>query len=141
VRLAGIGYEVLLLGAVLFIAGFLFVGLTHYPARPHLRPVYQSYLALITLAYFVGFWTHGGQTPAMRAWRLRLQRRDGGGLDAGRAVARFLAAALGMAAGGVTLWWAWIDRDGQFLHDRLAGTRLVRLPAAPGRTGAINASR
>jgi len=23
--------------------------------------------------------------------------------------------------------WAWVDRDGQFLHDRLAGTRLLSI--------------
>lgn len=134
IRIAGLGYEVLLLGAVLFIAGFLFVGLTQYPSRPYLRPVYQGYLLLLTVAYFGGFWTHGGQTPAMRAWRMRLQTVDGGRVGLARALARFVAAALGLAAGGATLWWAWVDRDGQFLHDRLAGTRLVRLPQAAKRT-------
>ena len=30
--------------------------------------------------------------------------------------------------------WTWIDRDGQFLHDRILGTRLQRAPRAkPGR--------
>jgi uncharacterized RDD family membrane protein YckC len=29
---------------------------------------------------------------------------------------------------GVGLWWALFDRDRQFLHDRLAGTRIILLP-------------
>ena len=27
--------------------------------------------------------------------------------------------------------WTWIDRDGQFLHDRILGTRLRNAPRAP----------
>jgi hypothetical protein len=27
---------------------------------------------------------------------------------------------------GISLAWALADREGQFLHDRLAGTRLIR---------------
>jgi hypothetical protein len=33
-----------------------------------------------------------------------------------------------IALGGGGYWWALFDRDGQFLHDRLAGTRLVMNP-------------
>jgi uncharacterized RDD family membrane protein YckC len=32
--------------------------------------------------------------------------------------------------GVVGLLWALVDRDRQFLHDRLAGTRLVAVPPA-----------
>jgi len=121
------GYEALLLGAVLYLAGFVFVGLTHYPARPHLKPLYQVYLGAVTLAYFAGFWTHGGQTPAMRAWRLKLESLHGDRVPLARAVLRCGFALGGLVLGGATLWWSLFDRDGQFLHDRLAATRLVRL--------------
>jgi len=128
------GYEALLLGAVLYLAGFVFVGLTHYPARPYLKPVYQIYLGAVTLAYFAGFWTHGGQTPAMRAWRLKLEAQGGGPVPLGRAALRFACAVGGLVLGGATLWWSLLDREGLFLHDRLAATRLVRLaPPSPGR--------
>ena len=33
---------------------------------------------------------------------------------------------LGLAACGLSYWWAFLDPDRQFLHDRLARTRLVR---------------
>ena len=35
---------------------------------------------------------------------------------------------LGLALAGAGFWWALFDRDRQFLHDRLARTRLVRVP-------------
>jgi uncharacterized RDD family membrane protein YckC len=31
----------------------------------------------------------------------------------------------GLSLFGVTIVWAWFDRDRQFLHDRLAKTRLI----------------
>ncbi len=37
-----------------------------------------------------------------------------------------------LAVSGVGLGWALFDRDRQFLHDRLAGTRLVLVPPRPG---------
>ncbi len=46
----------------------------------------RAYLFLVGLFFFGWFWTHGGQTLGMRAWRLRLTRSDGGAvrwLDAG----------------------------------------------------------
>ena len=42
----------------------------------------------------------------------------------GKAIARFLIAA---ALLPFSILWALVDRDRQFLHDRLAGTRLVKL--------------
>jgi uncharacterized RDD family membrane protein YckC len=32
----------------------------------------------------------------------------------------------------VGLLWLWVDRDALTWHDRLAGTRVVVLPAKPG---------
>ncbi|MEQ1438800.1 RDD family protein [Fontimonas sp. SYSU GA230001] len=37
----------------------------------------RAYLFLIGLAFFGWFWTHGGQTLGMRAWRLHLRRSNG----------------------------------------------------------------
>jgi uncharacterized RDD family membrane protein YckC len=37
----------------------------------------RAFLFLIGLAFFGWFWTHGGQTLGMRAWRLKLRRIDG----------------------------------------------------------------
>jgi len=36
-----------------------------------------------------------------------------------------VVAVLGLMAGGITFLWALADTDGQFLHDRIAGTRLI----------------
>jgi uncharacterized RDD family membrane protein YckC len=49
-----------------------------------------------------------------------------------RAVHRYLLAVLGLAAAGLGFAWALVDRDRQFLHDRLAGTALVEATPPKG---------
>ena len=63
----------------------------------------------------------------MRAWRLKLLREDGGKVGVVRALARFFVALLSLAVAGIGFWWALFDRDKRALHDRVCGTRMVRL--------------
>ncbi|MBP7489923.1 MAG: RDD family protein, partial [Azospira sp.] len=58
-------------------------------------------------------------------WRIRLVNANGGGIQPLQALLRYLLAWPSLGFFGAGLVWALFDRDGQFLHDRLAGTRLV----------------
>ncbi|MCO5760730.1 MAG: RDD family protein, partial [Chromatiaceae bacterium] len=127
-RLASLFYEALLLAAVLFLAGFLVVGLMPTEPSPLARLLHQAYLILAAGAYLIWFWRHGGQTLAMKTWRIRLERVDGERLTLGQAWLRYLLAAAGVMCFGLGLIWALFDPDRQFLHDRLARTRLVSVP-------------
>lgn len=140
-------YEALLLFAVVFIAGYLFDTLTQSRNPENLRHVRQFVLFLMLGLYFVWFWMHGGQTLAMKTWRIRVTTQDGGHLRLGQAILRyllcwmFLLPALALAevlqlhgwpALGLTLLALLLpgvimrfDADRQFLHDRLARTRLT----------------
>jgi uncharacterized RDD family membrane protein YckC len=115
--------------------------------------IYCLYLFLVVGLYFVWFWTHGGQTLAMKTWRIRLVRQDGKPVDIRSASVRYMAAwgwflpafavvaILGyvpaknfrgvyIALGMNMFLWAlavYLSQNRQFLHDRLAGTRLVKL--------------
>jgi len=122
-RLASMLYESLVLGAVMFVAALIFI-LLRNPQAPGAMPFFQVYLLLVMLGYFSWFWTHGGQTVAMRAWRFRVESADGRPLRFAQACLRFVLAWVSLIS-VVGLLWAWFDRDQQFLHDRLAGTRLV----------------
>jgi len=44
---------------------------------PRHPPTQMAGFFLAGLAFFGWFWTHGGQTLGMRAWRLRVRRHDG----------------------------------------------------------------
>lgn len=114
-------YEAILLLAVAYFAGFAFLAASDGAADTGwLRFAHQAFLAAVFAGYFLWSWLRGGQTLAMKTWRIRLV-----GVTPARALARF-ALALVLVPTVVSIAWALVDRDGQFLHDRLAGTRLVR---------------
>lgn len=132
VRIAAMVYESLLVTAVLFVASLPFLYLVGSAQTGWLRHVFQLYLAGVLFAYFSTFWLRSGQTLAMKTWRIRLVTVDGSPLTLKQAALRFVLALLGLLLVGVGFAWALIDRDGQFLHDRIAGTRLVRVPRKAG---------
>lgn len=150
-RLSSMLYESLLLFGVLFIAGWIFSTLLQQRHALSLRHGLEAWLFLVLAAYFIWFWTHGGQTLAMKTWRFRLVDVQGRPVGLWRAALRFLLAWLWILPGlavaamlhaqqwmlalvpsaNLVLWalCAWLDPQRQFLHDRIAGTRLV--DAAP----------
>ena len=125
-RLVAMCYETLLLSgvvAVLVIAPHVLIGaFAHRLATP---AILWAHLFLVLLVYFIWFWSNGGQTLAMKTWRIRLLSRDGLPVRPAQALLRFLLSWPSLVLGGVGIVWALVDRDGQFLHDRIAGTQLV----------------
>jgi uncharacterized RDD family membrane protein YckC len=124
-RLGSLCYDVLLLTAILFVAAWAFLAVDALLPRAFARPLFQLYLLAITAAYFNYCWTRGGQTLPMKTWRIRVTAYDGTAISTSQAVRRYVFALAGVALLGAGFWWALIDRERQFLHDRLAGTRLV----------------
>ena len=119
-------YEGILLCTVLFVSAYLFLSLARDAQSGLSRVIFQVYLLSIGGAYFVFCWARTGQTLPMKTWRMRIVTEEGGTLSAGRAFKRYLLALPGRLS-GVSLLWAPFDRERQFLHDRLAGTRIVRV--------------
>jgi uncharacterized RDD family membrane protein YckC len=108
-----------LLFAVAFFAAwlFFFASGARDATTGSLRYVLQLFIAVVFASYFLWCWLRGGQTLAMKAWKIRLVD-----VTPRRALLRFL---LALALFPVSIVWALFDRDRQFLHDRLVGTRLV----------------
>jgi uncharacterized RDD family membrane protein YckC len=125
---AAIFYDTLLLGALLLVAVALVtfsleMGLGYELDPTH--PLYRIYLLLVSIAFFVWFWTHGGQTLGMRAWRLRVVRSDGQPLELKDALLRYAAALLSWAACGLGFLWILVDREQLAWHDRISKTKLL----------------
>jgi uncharacterized RDD family membrane protein YckC len=127
-RIAAMIYESLLVTAVVFVASFIIIPVVGEMHAPWQKLLFQVYLLGILFAYFAAFWLRSGQTLAMKTWRIRLVDQLGGRISIKQALLRFFIALLGLLLAGVGFWWALVDRDRQFLHDRIAGTRLVRVP-------------
>jgi uncharacterized RDD family membrane protein YckC len=125
-RVASGLYDLLINVALAIVATFPFVALFGDSTGGLRRHLLQAWLLLVLGAYYVWFWTRGGQTLPMKTWRIRLVRAEGAGpVNTGRAIHRYLLAVLGLLAAGLGFAWAFFDRDRQFLHDRLAGTALI----------------
>lgn len=127
-RIAVMVYESLLVTAVIFIAALPFLYLVGNAETGWRHLVFQLYLLGVLFAYFSAFWLRSGQTLAMKTWRIRLVDLNGGTISLKQAALRFVLALIGLMLAGAGFWWALFDRDHQFLHDRLARTRLVRVP-------------
>lgn len=124
-RVLSLAYESLLLAAVLMTGALPFLLLTQEADRIMARASFQLYLLVLAGIYFSWQWMRGGQTLPMKTWHLKVITRDGGPLTAVRAFQRVVFAIAGTLGLGAGFLWALVDADGQFLHDRLAGTRIV----------------
>jgi len=125
IRLLSTVYEALLAFAVAFLAGLAFRGAAQGQLTGGTRLLFQVYLFLVLGIYFSWCWSRGRTLP-MQTWRMRIVRRDGAPVEVARAVLRYALAWISTMTLGAGFLWAWIDRDRQFLHDRLAGTRIVK---------------
>ncbi len=125
-RLASMAYESLLMVAVLclsFLLPHLALGMGFGTVLPGWALLTHLFLVLGT--YFIWYWHHGGQTLAMQTWKIRLSTPSGAQASVARLALRYVLAWPSVLYLGAGLLWALFDRDRQFLHDRLAGTRLV----------------
>jgi uncharacterized RDD family membrane protein YckC len=150
-RVIAMVYEAFLLIAVEALAVFLYLLATGNRQAPAYRTGLMVFLFLVTAAYFVHAWSGSGFTLAMKTWRIKLVKVGCSKVPFRNAAIRYLLAwgwfapallvgglmdlhhlkewavalILGMVAWGLT---AFLDKDRQFLHDRIAGTRLIALP-------------
>jgi uncharacterized RDD family membrane protein YckC len=154
-RLGAALYELLLLVALNFIAGFALLPLVSPQGAgsatalsvPELTSRVFLFCAVFALTafYFTWCWSNGRRTLPQKTWRLRCAESDGSPLVPRRALARYLAAWIGpllavaayaalrpLGLGAFAAWlvafnflWAFVDRERLFLHDRVAGTRVL----------------
>ena len=84
-----------------------------------------AFVFILLMGYFVWCWLNGGQTLPMKTWKLRITNSDGSRLRPTQAILRYMAAWPSILLGGIGLFWAVVDKDKQFLHDRIAGSRII----------------
>ncbi|MFZ6687065.1 RDD family protein [Undibacterium sp. SXout11W] len=149
-RLICMIYEAMLLFGIVFVFDFIFDVATQSKSALILRNGRQAWLFFVIGTYFIYCWSRSGQTLAMQTWCIRVTDLDGSKLPLIKAIVRYFLAWMwfipAMALGyqfGLKEWpmiilvalgalaWALtsrLDKDGQFLHDKLAKTRLIQVP-------------
>jgi len=127
-RLACLLYETLVVFSVLLI-GFLMPQIVLSGFGMQIAPkMLWIHVFVLLMVYFVWFWLNGGQTLPMKTWKLRLANPDGSRLRPLQAVLRYCAAWPSYCLFGIGILWAVFDKDKQFLHDRIAGSRIISAP-------------
>lgn len=125
-RFAALCYDTLLLVALLATVTLLVIWIRGGRSVPPGTGWFEALLGAIVVLFFCWFWTHGGQTLGMRAWRIRVVRFDGSRVGWDRALLRFVAALASAAALGAGFWWSFFDARRRCWHDRLSGTLTIR---------------
>jgi uncharacterized RDD family membrane protein YckC len=123
--MGGVLYEALVVIAIAMLASAIVTTVHSSATAGWGQLLLRVILVLMIAAYFLLCWTRSGQTLAMKTWKFRVVTQSGQLLTLPQALWRFVLAALFTSAAGIGFWWALVDKDQQFLHDRLAGTRLV----------------
>lgn len=129
-RLLCLIYETLLLTAVILMAGGMATALAQTAGMAQPRTLTRIIVAFVCVGYYAIQWQRRGQTLPMKTWRISLETASGGRISPLQTLLRMTLATIGYLAMGITILWALIDRDRQFLHDRLSGTRLVSVDAS-----------
>lgn len=158
-RIASFMYEGVLLFGVVFVSGYLYSALTQQRNAMQGQHGLQAFMFLVLGIYFGWFWSHGGQTVAMKAWHVRVVDSRMRALSQSRALLRYLLSwlwflpalllAFGLqlhslsgiftALGSGMLAYVLLSRvlpHQQFLHDWLCGTLLITQRPAPKPHGA-----
>ncbi|MDM5181052.1 RDD family protein [Massilia sp. CCM 8695] len=150
-RLICLVYELFLLTAVVMFGLLIFLLVTQKMSHSVIEHGRTVVLFLVPGAYFIYSWTGSGHTLAMKTWRIKLVKVGHASVPLKAAVLRYLLA-WGWVLPALVICWrfhltsktevasalainvvawamtAFIYEDRQFLHDRLAGTRLISLP-------------
>jgi uncharacterized RDD family membrane protein YckC len=155
-RLAAFVYEGVLLFGVVMVGAYLYTAGSRL-WRPDADPFtlgLQAFLFILLGLYFGWFWSHGGQTVAMKAWHVRLVDTRGDPVSLRRALLRYILSWLwfapalwaaqlsglksggnlfGIVVSGVIAYSALsrLNPQRQFWHDVVCGTRLVDARAHP----------
>lgn len=117
-------YDLLLLIAVLFVATALLLPLNAGEAFTAQQFLFPLYLLLVSFFFYAWFWTHGGQTLGLRAWKIKVLTLDRKPITWKQALLRFSIAILSWFFLGLGVLWILIDKNQRSWHDHLSKTAL-----------------
>jgi uncharacterized RDD family membrane protein YckC len=121
-RLAAVLYDLILLIAVFFVATALLLPLNSGEAFSRQQIFYPLYLLTISFIFYGWFWTHGGQTLGLKAWKIRVLTLDHKPINWTQAFVRFIAALLSWGIFGLGFIWILFDKNHHGWHDHLSKT-------------------
>jgi uncharacterized RDD family membrane protein YckC len=122
-RLAAIFYDLLLLLSVLFVATALILPFNAGEAFTQ-HGFYSIYLLTLSFIFYGWFWTHGGQTLGLRAWKLQVLTIDQQPISWTQAFWRFIGAIVSWSLFGLGFGWSLLDKGNRCWHDIVSNTNI-----------------
>tara|TARA_B100000767_G_scaffold274404_1_gene307287 strand:- start:747 stop:1121 length:375 start_codon:yes stop_codon:yes gene_type:complete len=84
--------------------------------------ILQLILWIFSGIYFIYSWKRGGQTLAMRAWKLKLVPPNNGHSFY---FLRYLLVTIGVIFFLISFFWAIFNKKNQYLHDFVLGSEII----------------
>lgn len=130
-RLGAMIYDTVLAGfSIVIVAGILSVTFTAVTGVKLPETVMILLYVAMAYGFFVYFWTHGGQTLGMRAWKVKVVGADGQPINQQQASVRFIWSVASWVSLGVGFLVSLFNADKLAWNDRQSGTRLVKVDKA-----------
>lgn len=137
-RLAALLYDMFLVAAIWMLLGLVLQLIFGTDSNQVIdgqvvtNPIVNNLLFTLMLAssfsFYCWFWMRSGQTLGMLAWRLRADSLEGGRLTLKQALVRFAVAWPGFFMLGAGYLWLYMDDQGDAVHDKLSGSKVVIVP-------------
>ena len=131
-RLGAMFYDFLLFGSAVLVVGFLsmlaitaITGVENVASGSIFAKLFFIYLLGFGYFFFGWFWTHGGQTLGMRAWKLKVITLDGKQISWTQALFRYIYSIISWIPCGAGYLWMLFDKNNLAFHDRVSKTAIV----------------
>lgn len=131
-RLGAMLYDFLLFGSAVLLIGFLtMLAVTELFTIKNVAPgsifakLFFIYLLAFGYLFFGWFWTHGGQTLGMRAWKLHVITFEGNQITWTQAFFRYIYSLISWIPLGAGYLWMLVDKNNLTFHDRISKTAIV----------------
>jgi uncharacterized RDD family membrane protein YckC len=121
-RFAAIFYDLLLLLSVLFVATALI--LPFNAGEAFTQHWFLLYLFTLSFLFYGWFWTHGGQTLGLRAWKLQVLTMDQQPISWLQAFLRFNGAIISWGVFGLGFGWSLVEKNKRCWHDVFSKTNI-----------------
>ncbi|MGZ8271494.1 MAG: RDD family protein [Methylophilus sp.] len=126
-RLIACVYDALILIAIWMLVTWFYIISFGEVSSTYQRSSLQLFLWLSAGVYFIFSWYKGGQTMALKAWKMKIVSHANTDLSFKVCFLRYALASVLIMLFGSTLFWAFLDKDRLFLHDRLLKTKCIQL--------------
>ena len=131
-RLCAMFYDGLLALSFVLVFGFFSMvivqsifGLDNVEAGSKTAKVFFVYIMALCFVFYAWFWTHGGQTLGMRAWKIKLVADNGLSITWTQAFFRFCYSLISWVPLGAGYLWMLVDKNKLTWHDKVSRSHII----------------